>query len=122
MTDMVTFSRDQDSWEPDSHWHGTGAGHDPIANPGDLRELDGQAMVTGGGSHNDTPPPGHPAAIQTGRAAPTVTQIALTQDGHEDRRPLNTHFGFWVICTEQPSPFQIIGFDKNGTALAHITD
>jgi hypothetical protein len=122
VTVMATFSRDQDRWEPDSHWVGTGGHHDPIANPGDLREMDGQAMTTSGGSHNDTPAPGHPAAIQIGRAASAVTQILLTQNGHEDRRPLDTHFGFWVICTEQPSPFQVTGLDKDGTVLAQIND
>jgi tetratricopeptide (TPR) repeat protein len=122
VTVMATFSQDQDRWEPDSYWVGTGGHHDPIANPGDLREMDGQAMTTSGGSHNDTPAPGHPAAIQIGRAASAVTQIVLTQNGHEDRRPLDTHFGFWVICTEQPSPFQVTGLDKDGTVLAQIND
>jgi hypothetical protein len=121
ITVMATYSRDHDTWKPDSHWHGTGPHHDPIANPGDLREMDGRAMTASGGSHTDTPAPGQAAAIQTGRAAPAVTQIALTQDGHEDRRPLHTHFGFWVICTEQPTPFHIIGLDHNGAVLAHIT-
>jgi tetratricopeptide (TPR) repeat protein len=118
---MATFSRDQGRWKADSHWHGTGWNHDPIANPGDLRELDGQAMVVGGGSRTDTPAPGHPAIIQLGRAAPTVRQIALLQDGHEDRRPLDSHFGFWVVCTEQPSPFHVTALDQNGTVLADIT-
>ncbi len=121
ITVMATYSRDHDTWKPDSHWLGTGAHHDPIADPGDRREMDGQAMTTSGGSHNDTPAPGQPAAIQIGRAAPEVTQLALTQDGHEDRRPLDTHFGFWVICTEQPTPFHITGLDHKGTVLADIT-
>jgi tetratricopeptide (TPR) repeat protein len=118
---MATFTRNQGQWNPDPHWHGTGWDHDPIASPGDLRELDGQALVVGGGSHTDTPAPGYPASIQLGRAAPAVTQIALVQEGREDRRPLDSRFGFWVVCTEQPTPFHVTALDDNGTVLADIT-
>jgi hypothetical protein len=45
--------------------------------------------------------------VEHGRVGPAVTQIALIQDGHEDRRPLESHLGAWVICTEQASPFQV---------------
>ena len=39
----------------------------------------------------EQPPPGYPAAVVTGRVGPAVTQIALIQDGHEDRRPLQSY-------------------------------
>lgn len=48
---MVTFSREQGQWQAGRDPSvGTGWGHDPIANPGDLRELDGRAMTISGGS------------------------------------------------------------------------
>lgn len=122
MAFMATFTRDQGQWKADTPWGGTGFGHDPIANPGDLRELDGRAMTVSGGSSSDHPVPGRLAAIWHGRAASAVTQIALIQDGHEDRRPLDSHFGAWVVCTEQPSPFHVTALDHNGTVLADITD
>lgn len=117
----ATFTRDQGRWKADSHWPGTGWGHDPIANPGDLWEMDSQAMTVSGGSRTDNPVPGQLAAVWLGRAAPAVRQIALIQDGHEDRRPLDSHFAAWVVCTEQPSPFHVTALDQNGTVLADIT-
>lgn len=117
---MATFTRDQGSWQADTHWMGTGWGNDPIANPGDLREMDGQAMTVSGGSRADTPEPGQMATVWHGRAAPAVRQIALLQDGHEDRRPLDSHFGAWVVCTENPSPFHVTALDQNGSILADI--
>jgi hypothetical protein len=119
---MATFTRDGGTWASPKYWGGTGWSHDPIANPGDLRDLDGNAMVTGGGSHSDTPTPGTPAVIIHGRVAPTVTEIGLIQDGHEDRRPLESHLGAWVVCTEQPSPFRVTAYDQSGVMLADIEE
>jgi hypothetical protein len=46
----------------------------------------------------------------------------LIQDGYEDRRLLESHFGAWVVCTEQASPFQVTALDASGTALASIEE
>jgi len=53
------------------------------------------------------------AGIWHGTAALAVRQIALIQDGHEDRRPLDSHFGAWVVCTENAPP---AGFEPAHTA------
>jgi predicted negative regulator of RcsB-dependent stress response len=107
----VTYSRDDDDWTPHRHFHGTGYSHDPIGNPGSLRDLGRRAMVTGGGA--DTQP--------HGRATPAVKYIALIQDSREDLRPLESHFGAWVVSTEQRSPFQVEGRDADGNILARIS-
>jgi predicted negative regulator of RcsB-dependent stress response len=107
----VTYSRDDEGWSPHRHFIGMGYSHDPVASPGSLRDLGGSAMVTGGGS--DTQP--------HGRAAPAVKYIALIQDGREDLRPLESHFGAWVVSTEQRSPFQVEGRDADGNVLARIS-
>jgi tetratricopeptide (TPR) repeat protein len=107
----VTYSRDTDGWTPHRHFVGMGYGHDPIANPGSLRDLGGSAMLTGGGT--DTQP--------HGRASPAVKYIALIQDGHEDLRPLESHFGAWVVSTEASSPFQVEGRDADGNVLARFS-
>lgn len=117
---MARFSQEQGQWKANSHWPFTGFSHDPIADPGHLRDLRGRAMVVSGGGRKDAAAPGQLAATWHGRAAPSVKQIALIQDGHEDRQPLNSHFGAWIVCTEQPSPFHITAFDQNGTVLADI--
>ena len=46
--------------------------------------------------------------------------LALIQDGHEDRRPLNSHFGAWIVRTDKPGPFQVTTLDENGSALDEI--
>ena len=107
----VTYSRDGDDWTPHRHFIGMSYSHDPIANPGSLRDLGGSAMVTGGGG--DTQP--------HGRAAPAVKYLAVIQDGREDLRPLDSHFGAWVVCTEQRTAFHVEGRDAGGSILARIS-
>ena len=107
---MATFTRDGDSWTSPKHWMGTGWSHDPIANPRSRRDLGGRAMVTGGGSET----------VMHGRVAPAVKEIGLIQNGHEDRRPLESHFGAWVVCTDEPSPFRVTAYSKSGVMLADI--
>jgi tetratricopeptide (TPR) repeat protein len=123
MVFMGMYSRDRDQWaaapEP---WLGTGFSSDPIARPGDLRDLDGRAIVTSGNCWSDRPTPGNPAMIVHGRVGPAVAQLALIQDGHEDRRRLKSHFGAWVVCTEQASPFQVAALDESGSVLGSIEE
>lgn len=118
---QVTYSRGDDGrWEPPTHIAGTGFSHDPIRNPGSMRDLGGSPMVCGGSSHTDAVLPGRPAVIAVGRAVPEVKYLALIKDGHEDRRLLQSHFGAWVVCTEQAGPFDIVGLDANGAVLASL--
>jgi hypothetical protein len=92
----ATYSRTGAGWTRDPYSSGTFFDHDPIARPGDMRDLGGQPMTSGGSMHlREQPPPGYPAAVVTGRVDPAVTQIALIQGGHEDRRPLQSHYGAW---------------------------
>jgi len=102
-----------------SHWHGIGF-HDPFADPGDLRGLDERPIVISGGSHTDERVARRLAGIWHGTAAPAVRQIALIQDGHEDRRPLDSRFGAWVVCTENPAPCTVTELGQNGAALGSI--
>jgi tetratricopeptide (TPR) repeat protein len=107
----VTYTSTADGWTANRHFIGTGFSHDPIARPGSQRDLDGRAMVGGGGTQT----------VTHGRAAPAVTYLALIQDGREDARPLESHFGAWVICTDQASPFPVVGRDADGNVLARIS-
>jgi tetratricopeptide (TPR) repeat protein len=118
---QVSYSRGEDGrWEPPTHVHGGSFSHDPVRSPGSMRDMDGRAMVYGGSSQTDEVTPGHPAFIATGRAAPEVKYLAVIKDGHEDRRPLESHFGAWVVCTEQPGSFEVAGLDATGTVLASL--
>ena len=107
----VTYTRTDDGWTADSHFIGMSCGLDPIANPGGPRELIGRAMVPGGSA--DT--------MLDGRASPAVKYIALIQDGQQDVRPLESHFGVWVVCTDQRTPFQVEGRDADGNVLGRIS-
>lgn len=118
---MATFARDGDSWSAHKHWHGHGWSHDPIADPGGTSDLGGQHIAGGGsGTFTDQPRPGHPAYVVTGRVSAAVTAITLIQDGREDRRDLHSHVGALVICTEQPSPYQINALDTTGAIIGSI--
>lgn len=118
---QASYARTGENWTPNRYWGATSANGDPIANPGARPDLDGQPITGGGSQHyREPPPPGYPAAIVSGQAAPDVTQIALIQDGREDRHPLESHFGTWVVCTERPGPFQVTALDAAGTTLATL--
>src|SRR5262245_29257445 len=119
---MARFNLDDGHWTANRHWPFTGFSHDPIADPGSPRDPGGRAIVvTGRTDRNDAGQKGHISAVRHGVAAPAVKQIALIQAGHEDRRPLRSHFGAWVVCTEQPSPFSVRALDHSGTMLDEIT-
>jgi TolA-binding protein len=107
---MATFTRQDGAWVPDTHWHGTSF-HDPFTAPADLYGLAGRPITTSG-ALGDT--------IRHGTAAPGVKYLALIQDGHEDRRPLDNHFGAWVIRADKPGQLAVAAFDDNGTTLAQI--
>ena len=107
----ATYSRTDTGWAVDHHFHGFGLSHDPIASPAGPRELIGRAMVPGASSDIEL----------DGRASPAVKYIALIQDGQEDVRPLVSHFGFWVVCTDRRAPFQVEGRDADGNVLARIS-
>ena len=46
--------------------------------------------------------------------------LALIQDGHEDRRPLDNHFGAWVIRADEPGQLAVAALDEDGTILAQV--
>jgi hypothetical protein len=121
MAKMMRYARNGNTWNADPWVTGVGWSHDPIAHPQDTRDLGGRAMVHCGGSYSDHPVPGRLAAIAMGRVGQAVAQIALIHDGTEDRRPLQSHFGAWVVCVEHWSPYEINALDSNGAVLATVS-
>lgn len=119
---MVVYSRAPDgSWTPPRGAGGTSFPYDPIARPGGvLHALGGRQMATGGGSYAREPAPGHPAVIATGLASPEIKHLAVIRDGSADRRSLQSHFGAWVVCTEQPGEFEVAGLDQDGNVVDSI--
>jgi hypothetical protein len=111
----ATFTRRNGAWEAaDRRWHGTGF-HDPFRDPGDLRGLGGRALVYSGSAGGVSS-----GTILHGVASADVAHLAIIQDGHEDRRPLDNHFGAWVIRTTKPGPFTVAAIDKNGSTIDQV--
>jgi len=117
----VTYARTETGWTAHRRFGATGFSHDPIAEPRSRRDLGGQKMVTGGGAQARQAAPGRLAIVRHGRAGRAVKYLALIQDGREDLRRLESHFGVWVICTDELSPIQIEGRDANRNVLDRIT-
>jgi hypothetical protein len=117
---MGTYGRDRERWNAHRMWASKSWSHDPIAKPGALRDLAGKTIGSSGGASTEQPEPGYPAAVVVGRVEPAVKQIALIQDGHEDRRELESHFGAWAVCTDKPRPYDIAAFDEVGVMLASL--
>ena len=117
---MGTYCRDGERWTAHRMWASKSWPHDPIAKPGALRDLAGQTIGSSGGASTKQPVPGYPAAVAVGRAAPAVKQIALIQDGYQDRRPLESHFGAWAVCTDEPGPYDVAALDDHGVTLATL--
>jgi tetratricopeptide (TPR) repeat protein len=119
MAMQVIYSRGEDGrWVPPAFVSGGSFHCDPVRDPEPTRDPDCGPMTYGSSSRAREAAPGRPAFIATGRAAPEVRYLAVAKDGREDRRPLESHFGVWVVCTEQPGPFEVAGLDENGTVLA----
>lgn len=118
---MGGFYREGNRWAAREWWFGTGWSHDPVADRGSLRDLDGQAIAGGSGSYTPHPKTGFPASVVTGRVSPAVTHLALVQDGLEDRRELRTHLGAWVVCTEGLSSYRVNALDNTGAVVGSIT-
>jgi hypothetical protein len=120
MTTIVSYAREADRWRPP----GAGAlvswsyAFDPIAQPGYARHLDGNALTYGETSQQDHPRPGQPACYAMGYVAPVVTYLAVLQDGHQERRTLQSRFGAWIVCTDQPGSFDVAAYDQEGSLLA----
>jgi hypothetical protein len=117
---MGTFYLESDRWAAHEYWTGKGWAHDPIAEPGGLRDFDGRVIVEGGGSFTRSPRPKFAAIVVTGRVSPAVTSLALVQNGQEDRRELHSHFGAWVVCTELWSPYEINALDETAAVIGSI--
>jgi len=119
---QVIYSRAPDSsWTPPTHTFGGSFGYDPIANPdGRLYGLGGRAIVISGESQARSVTPGFPACTAVGQTALQVKYLAMIKDGQEDRRPLDSHFGAWVVCTEEAGPYEVAALDANGTTMQSI--
>ncbi|HEY0937034.1 MAG TPA: hypothetical protein VGD91_25270 [Trebonia sp.] len=117
----VIYSRGEDGrWVPPTLVTGISFRHDPVRSRERKRDTDDSPVLYGSSSQAREVTPGHPAAIAAGTAAPEVKYLAVIKDGREDRRTLESHFGAWVVCTEQPGPFEVVGLDADGTVLASL--
>jgi hypothetical protein len=75
-------------------------------------EDDATPMVSGSGTKT----------MMHGRVIPDARELSLIQDGHEDRRPLDSHFGAWIVCTDDTTPFEVEARDADGNAIARLSN
>ena len=86
-----------------------------------LTQRDGRDIVSGGGRFASEPQPGDPAIVTCGRISPQVVELSLVQDGEEEeRRTVTAHFGAWVICTDNWSPFTLRALHRDGSVVGMV--
>ena len=120
MAATVPYTRQDGRWVPPqgsiSYWWSFK--FDPVSDPGRDLSLDGRAMTYGNVREPESRQAGQPGSITFGSASPDVKYLAVIQDGRLDRRPLQSHFGTWIVCLEQPGTFDVAAFDTHGSLLA----
>lgn len=114
------FRREGENWDPLRWWSGSGWSNDPMADPGSLADLDGQAIYDSGGSFTDQPHEGRPAIVVSGRHSPDVKDVAVIQSGMKVSAPANGHWGAWIICLDEWAPYTIEASDENGAVIGQI--
>ena len=91
---MATFTRRDGEWKPDTRLARNQLPR-PLHRSRRPHGLAGRPIAYSGGLGD---------IVCHGTAAPAVKYLALIQDGHEDRRPLDNHFGAWVIRADKRRP------------------
>ena len=77
-------------------------------------------MTYGSFEYRDSHEPGRPGTVVLGHVSPDVIYLAVIQDGQQDYRPLQSHFGAWAVCVEKPGAFDVAAFDSDGKLLTYL--
>jgi hypothetical protein len=121
LTTLMPYSREGDRWVPlPGNIFAAGGindGFDPVIDRDYSRHLDGSTMTYGTFAPRDGHEPGRPASTALGHVSQEVKYLAVIQDGRQDYRPLQSHFGTYLVCVEKPGPFDIGAFDRDGKHL-----
>ena len=121
VTTLVPYTRDGGRWVPPqgdtfSGWS-PDDGFDPLSDPDYSPHLHGGTMTYGQFSPRGSHQPGQPASTAFGHVSPDVKYLAVIQDGQQDYRPLQSHFGTYLVCVEKQGPFDVAAFDSDGKLL-----
>jgi hypothetical protein len=118
----LPYSRQDGRWVPPQGNQSTWSSYafDPVIDPSYDRHLDGSAMTYGQFSERDSHEPGRPATSTLGHVSSAVKYLAVIQDEQQDHRPLQSHFGAWAVCVEQPGAFVVAAFDNDGKLLTRL--
>jgi hypothetical protein len=120
-TSVIPFSREDGRWVAPQgtaiYGWSPNDGFDPIVDPDYSRHLDGNTMTYGESSPPDSHQPGQPASTALGHVSSEVKYLAVIQDGQQDHRPLESHFGTYLVCVEEQGPFDVAAFDSKGQLL-----
>ena len=112
------FRREVENWIPLKHWSGSGWPHNPLVDADSDADLDGRSIHVSGGSFGDQPRGGHPGIVINGRHSPRVKDISVTQDEVTLTVPANGHWGAWIVCLAEWSPYTMVALDEKGIELS----
>jgi len=117
---FLSYHREGGSWIPNQYGGGAGWPSDPIASPDSLSDLAGRHVVVCGGTVTDDPKPNYPAIIAAGRVSPEVAEISFVQGKRIQRRPVDSHFGAWVVCSDKWEPYAVLAYDGAGRMIGEV--
>jgi hypothetical protein len=119
---MGAYRRDSGGWSARKDWVLTGWSHDPVREGGSYEDFEASSIVVSGYSISPGLAQGYPRVIAIGHAAREVATIAVIQNGRDTRQNMNSHFGAWIICCQQASPYRIMALDAQGNILGSIDE
>lgn len=117
----IPYYQEAGKWtfEEQSEIRGFGFPFDPVTQPERVVDLDGSHFVFSSLGRRQAKGRA-PMWVATGHASREVRYITLVQEGSEDRRRLDSHFGTWVVCTQVREPFEVVAFDSSGQELSRL--
>ena len=117
----IPYYQEAGKWtfEEQGEIRGFGFPFDPVTQPERVDDLDGSHFVFSSLGRRQAKGRA-PMWVATGHASRDVRYIALVQEGSEDRRRLDSHFGAWVVCTQVREPFEVVAFDSSGQELSRL--
>lgn len=121
-TPAVTMGRyrpDRGSWRPFRHWTGTGWSYDPLK-PAPDYDRDRRTITIGGGTFPDPEHLRDQWAVVHGRVTSDVARLRLVVGNERLERAVDSHFGAWIVCVDQPGAFALNALDAGGAVIASL--
>lgn len=116
---MGCYRPDGDAWRPVRPWTGTGWSYDPLKPVPDY-DRDRRTITTGGGTFPDPAHPRDQWAVVHGRVTTDVARLRLVVGNERQERPVDAHFGAWIVCVDRPGSFTLEALDEASAVIASL--